>query len=119
MDESSHVRFQESDLDALDNYVEKNNFVEKNNNVERQVDELEAEVIKEEEEQRVYSEVCYSPSHMGSAYTGVINMMNDHHKGRMTSPKQMNFRKSSKRPLTPPHFLLKRTGPWEERCTTS
>ena len=58
MDESSHVRFQESDLDALDNYVEKNNFVEKNNNVERQVDEVEAEVI-EEEEQRVYAEVCY------------------------------------------------------------
>ena len=63
MDESSHVRFQESDLDALDNYVEKNNFVEKNNNAERQVDEVEAEVI-EEEEQRVYSEVCYSPSQM-------------------------------------------------------
>ena len=59
MDESSHVRFQESDLDALDNYVEKNNFVEKNNNVERQVDEVEAEVI---EEQRVYSEVCCSPT---------------------------------------------------------
>ena len=58
MDESSHVRFQESDLDALDN------FVEKNNNVEGQVDEVEAEVIEEEEEQRVYSEVCYSPSQM-------------------------------------------------------
>ena len=64
MDESSHVRFQESDLDALDNYVEKSNFVEKNNNLEGQVDEVEAEVIEEGEEQRVYSEVCYSPSQM-------------------------------------------------------
>ena len=64
MDESSHVRFQESDLDALDNYVEKNNFVEKNNNVGGQVDEVEAEVVEEGEEQRVYSEVCYSPTQM-------------------------------------------------------
>ena len=26
------------------------------------------------------------------------------HKGRMAPPKRMNFRKNSKRPLTPPHF---------------
>ena len=55
MDESSHVRFQESDLDALDNYSE-----ERNNN-EIRADEVEADVI-EEEEQRVYSEVCDPPS---------------------------------------------------------
>ena len=57
MDESSHVRFQESDLDALDNYSE-----ERNNN-EIRADEVEADVI-EEEEQRVYSEVCDPPQQM-------------------------------------------------------
>ena len=50
MDESSHVRFQESDLDALDNYNERNNN-------EIRDEEVAADVI-DEEEQRVYSEVC-------------------------------------------------------------
>ena len=55
MDESSHVRFQESDLDALDiNYTERNNNEIRSN-------EVEADVI-EEEEQRVYSEVCDPPA---------------------------------------------------------
>ena len=55
MDESSHVRFQESDLDALDI-----NYTERNNN-EIRANEVEADVI-EEEEQRVYSEVCDPPA---------------------------------------------------------
>ena len=54
MDESSHVRFQESDLDALDI-----NYSERNNN-EIGAEEVEADVI-EEEEQRVYSEVSSNP----------------------------------------------------------
>ena len=56
MDESSHVRFQESDLDALD-------YSERNNNQIGADEEVEADVI-EEEEQRVYSEVCDPPDQM-------------------------------------------------------
>ena len=56
MDESSHVRFQESDLDALDNYSERNNN-------ESRGGDVEADVI-EEEGQRVYSEVCDPPEQM-------------------------------------------------------
>ena len=55
MDESSHVRFQESDLDALDS-----NYSERNNN-EIRGEEVEADAI-EEDEQRVYSEVCDPPT---------------------------------------------------------
>ena len=59
MDESSHVRFQESDLDALD-------YTSERNNNEIGAEEVEADVI-EEEEQRVYSEVCDPPEQMCTA----------------------------------------------------
>ena len=65
MDESSHVRFQESDLDALDI-----NYSERNNN-EIGANEVEADVI-EEEEQRVYSEVCDPPAEQQMSTTSSV-----------------------------------------------